>query len=104
MQRVGGGYMFVHRPLLDHFAALDLPPPEADEIHDWDRERSASSAPVIAAMAVLAVIGAVTLFVSLEPRMASAVVGTVLLASGVLWWVIRTAVTSALRAGEREEW
>ncbi len=102
MQRVGGGYIFVHRLLLDHFAAMDLPPPAADEVRDSEREHAASSWPAIAAMVALALIGAVTLFVSLETNVAAAVVGTVLLASGALWLVLRTAVAGALRAGLRD--
>ena len=71
-------------------------------MRDSEREHAASSWPAIVTVVALALIGAVTLFVSLETNVASAVVGAVLLGSGALWLVIRTAVTSALRAGRRE--
>jgi len=28
LQKVGGGYIFIHRMLLEHFAAMDLEHPE----------------------------------------------------------------------------
>jgi hypothetical protein len=30
LRKVGGGYIFVHRQLLDYFASLDEPPPRSD--------------------------------------------------------------------------
>ncbi len=102
MQRVGGGYMFVHRPLLDHFAGLDLPPPDAVEVREWEGVPARSTAPAIATMVALGVIGAVMLFVSLEASAAAAIVGTVLLARAAVWLVVRSAIASAMRADRRE--
>src|SRR6266700_5428157 len=33
LRKVGGGYIFVHRFLLEYFAALDTAPPPADKAH-----------------------------------------------------------------------
>lgn len=96
--------MFLHRPLLDHFAGLELPPPLAEEIPSPERAQRAPTRRLLAAMAAVAAAGAILLFVGLAlDRNATIALGTILLAAGGLWLVIRAAVLSAIRAGRSEK-
>ncbi len=104
VQRVGGGYMFTHRPLLDHFAALNLPPPAAEEIRDPERQRDGSSGRAVAAMAGTALLGAVVLAVGLTAGARTLVaVGAILSGVAIQWLVIRSAVASAFGAARRRD-
>lgn len=103
VQRVGGGYMFVNRPVMGYFATLNLPPPQADSIRDPEWHAAESSEPLMTAMAAIWLIGAVMLFAGVASSTTWAIVtGAALLGLGAQWLVLRTAITSALRASRRE--
>ncbi|MFT5510760.1 MAG: hypothetical protein ACI89J_003857, partial [Hyphomicrobiaceae bacterium] len=60
MRRAGGGYLFAHRLLQDHFAQMDSPPPARTELYGWDEGKGAVSASTIV-VCLVAMIGVIVL-------------------------------------------